>query len=140
MKIWEFIKRSFMKASRFILNTDYATSQNDAEFTISVTIPSTYTVAAADIKKFSASKTISASASKDYRCYFTSTAFNYGLTGALEATLRYGSDDLFVTVERAKDKFTLVVYAPAKVSSHTYSGTSQVITAHIQTFVDPFQL
>lgn len=129
-----------MKATRFILNTDYVTSQNDAEFTISVSLPSSFSVSAAEVKKFSASKTVKGSASKDYRCYFTTTVNDYAITGGLEGSLRYGSDDLNIAVERAKDKWTLAIYNPAPVSAKTYSGSSRVVTVHIMTFVDPFQL
>ena len=129
-----------MKATRFILNTDYVTHQNDAEFTVSVSLPSSFTVSAGQIKKFTASKTVKGTASKDYRCYFTTTLNNYAITGALEVEIQYGSDILYGALERAKNKWTLDVYTLAKTSSHTYSGSSRVITAHIQTFVDPFQL
>lgn len=129
-----------MKATRFILNSDYVTAQNDAEFTISVTLPSSFSVSAAQIRRFTSSVTVKGSASKDYRCYFTTTVNDYAITGGLEGSLRYGSDDLNIAIERAKDKWTLAVYNPAPVSAKTYSGTSRVITAHIMTFVDPFQL
>ena len=129
-----------MKACRFILNTDYVTHQNDAEIELSVALPSSYTVPRTQIKKFSSSKTLEGSASKDYRCYITSSAFNYAITGLLEGSLKYGNDTLQIAIEREKDKFTLSVYAPADIVDRTYSGTGQVITAHIQTFVDPFQV
>lgn len=129
-----------MKATRFILNTDYITSQNDAEFTISVTLPSTFSVSAGEVKKFSASKTVTGTASKDYRCYFTTTLNNYAVTGSFEVGIQYGGDYLQCAVQRQKNKWTLVVYNPAQTSSKTYSGTSRVVTAHIMTFVDPFQL
>lgn len=135
------IKGAIMKACRFIMNTDYITPQNDTEIELSVTLPSSYTVPATQTRKFSASQTIKGAGSRDFRCYFTSTAFNYALTGCLEATLQFGSDTLWITVERAKDKFTLSVYGPAyPSSSHTFSGTGQTITAHIQTFKDAFDV
>ena len=129
-----------MKATRFILNTDYVTHQNDDEFTLSVSLPSSFTVAAGAVKKFSISKTVAGTASKDYRCYFTSSIHDYAVTGALEAETVFGSDTLYIALERAKNKWTLSVYNLAKTSSHTYSAGSRIITAHIQTFVDPFQL
>lgn len=129
-----------MKATRFILNTDYVTSQNDAEFTISVSLPSSFSVAAAEVKKFSASKTVAGTASKDYRCYFTTTINDYAVTGSFEVGIQYGSDYLQCAVQRQKNKWTLVIYNPAEVSAKTFTGTSRVVTAHIMTFVDPFQL
>lgn len=140
MKIIKWIIGKIMKACRFIFNTDYVTHQNDAEFELSVALPSSWTVPRTQIKKYSSSKTITGSSSKDYRCYITSSAFNYAITGLLEGSLKFGNDTLNIAIERENDKFTLSVYAPANPNDRTYSGTGQVITAHIQTFVDPFQV
>lgn len=140
IKLLEVIKRLIMKATRFILNTDYVTSQNDTEFTISVSLPSSFTCAKAEVKKFTSSKTVKSSASKDYRCYFTTTLNNYAVTGAMDISVQYGSDELNCAIQRQKDKWTLCISNPAKVEAHTYSGSSRVVTAHIMTFVDPFQL
>ena len=129
-----------MKATRFILNTDYITSQNDAEFTLSVTLPSSFSVSAAQVKTFSDSKTVKSTASKDYRVWFETTLNNYAVVGSFETEIQYGADYLHCVVQRQKDKWTLVVYNPAPTSAKTYSGASRVITAHIMTFVDPFQL
>ena len=130
-----------MRAAHFILNTDYVTSQNDAEAEVSVTLPSSFYVPKYQNKYFSSTITIPGSASKDYRCYFTSTAFNYAITGCFGGQLKYGSSDVLeITITRAKDKFTLTVWNAANLYDKTYSGTSQVVTAHIQTFVDPFQV
>lgn len=138
----KFLKRIMeliMKPCRFILNTDYVTHQNDTEIELTVSLPSSYTVPRTQIKKFSTSRVIEGSASKDYRCYITSSAYDYALVGALEGSLAYGNDTLLIAIERERDKFTLSVYAPADVVDRTYSGTGQVITAHIQAFIDPFQ-
>ena len=140
MRLWRLIKELIMKATRFILNTDYVTSQNDAEFTISVTIPSSFSAAVAEIKKFQTSKTVLGSASKDYRCYFTTSVDSYAVTGVMECMIDYGSDQLNCAVQRAKDKWTLCVYNLAYPTAKTYSGQARTITAHIQTFVDPFQV
>ena len=129
-----------MKACRFILNTDYVTSQNDSELELTVSLPSSFKTSASQVRHFTASKTLTGSASKDFRCYFTSSTQANAATGCYWSYLRYGSDDLIITVKRTKDKFTLDVYNLALTSSHTYSGAARVITAHIQTFVDPFQL
>lgn len=129
-----------MKATRFILNTDYITSQNDAEFTISVSLPSSFSVSAGQVRTFSSSKTVKGTASKDYRCWFETTLNNYAVTGSFEVGIQYGSDYLQGAVQRQKDKWTLVVYNQAQTSAKTYSGSSRVVTVHIMTFVDPFQL
>ena len=133
------IKELIMKAAHFILNTDYVTSQNDDEITVSVSVPSSFSVPANTLKEFKASKTFGGSGSKDWRCYLTSTAFNYALAGVYNAELQFGSDYLYVDIRRDNDKFELVVRALKSVSAKSYSGTAQTITAHIQTFIDPFQ-
>lgn len=140
IKLWAWLKELIMKATRFIFNTDYATHQNDAEFTLSITLPASFSVSAGQVKKYTATKTVKGSASKDYRCYFNTSINNYGITGVLEVEIQYGSDILYGAIERQKDKWTLNVHNLATVSSHTYSGQARVVTAHIMTFVDPFQL
>ena len=139
LKLLNIIKGLIMKACRFILNSDYVTSQNDKEYTISVSLPSSFYVPANTLQEFKTTINVPNSASKDYRCYITSTAFNFGLTGVLEAGLKYGNDNLNIALIRDKNNYTLSVYAPKSLSAKTYSGTGQVITAHIMTFVDPFQ-
>ena len=132
--------RKIMKAAHFILNTDYVTSQNDAETTITVALPSSFYVPANTLQEYKATATIAGSASKDYRCYITSSAFSYAITGLCQGSLQFGNDTLTIDVRRSKDTFTLSVWPPKELSAKTYSGTGQVITAHIQTFVDPFQV
>lgn len=139
MRIIEFIKGLIMKACRFIFNTDYATSQNDAEIELSVTLPSSFTVPATQVKEFKATKDLPGSASQNYRCIFTSTAYNYAVVGGFGCYVAFGNDNLRAMVQRDKDKFILNVFTDKLNSSHTYSGTSQVITVRIQTFIDPFQ-
>ena len=135
------IREAIVKASRFIINSDYITTQNDDEFTLSVAIPSSYYVPRTQIKKFTASTTVKGATTKDYRFYVTSTAYNYACVGGLQYEIVYGTPTtLTADIERSNDTFTLSVYAPADTVDRTYSGTSQVITAHIQTFVDPFQV
>ena len=129
-----------MKAAHFILNTDYMTSQNDADYTISVAIPSTFTVQAWQHIDFKTSLNILNSATKDYRCYFESTAFNYAMVGVYSVDIPFGNDSINARIERTEDKYTLIVSAGASGSAKTFSGTGQVITAHIKTFLDPFQV
>lgn len=134
------LKEVIMKAAHFILNSDFITPQNDIEGDVSVAIPSTFTTPAGQNTVFSNSVTIKGSSAKFYRCYFTSTAFNYALTGCVEGSIAFGNDELVITIVRSNDTFTLRVWSLANPSSKTYNGTSQVITAHIQTFVDPFEV
>lgn len=140
MQLIKLIKGLIMKASRFILNTDYITPQNDQEVELMVTLPASFSVSAGQVKHYTANKTITGSASKDFRCYFTSTAQAKATTGCTQCFMKYGNDALIVAVKRSKDKFTLDVFNLAEVSSHTFSGSARTVTAHIQTFVDPFQV
>lgn len=131
-----------MKASKFILNTDYITPQNDAEGEITVIIPSSIYIPAGTVQIISQSSiTLGKSASVGYRAYLTSTAFSQAITGIYgQAEVAYGNDQLVVTIEHSKTTFTLKAYFPASPSARTLTGTGQNITAHIQTFVDPFEV
>ena len=134
------LKEVIMKAAHFILNSDYITPQNDAEGQVTVAVPSSFYVPKATQQVFSSSVTIPGSTSKDYRCYFTSTAFNYAITGCAEGSFTFGSDELIISIARSKDTFTLRVFNLAQPSNKTFTGTGQNITAHIQTFIDPFEV
>lgn len=129
-----------MKASHFIMNSDYITPQNEGTAEVSVAIPSSFYVPKYKNQEFKASVSIPGSASQDYRCYFTSTAFNYAVVGCYSGELQYGNDNLVISLIHSKDAFTLRVWNLADVVDKTYSGTGQVITAHIQTFKDPFEV
>ena len=129
-----------MKACRFILNTDYITSQNDQEIEISVAMPSSFTVSANQVKHFKTTKTVPGSSSRNYRCYIVSTSHTYAAVGCVVCTMKYGSDQLMVAVTHNKDSFTLDIFNDPLGSSHTFSGAGRIVTAHIQTFVDPFQV
>lgn len=138
-KLAEAIRGLFMKASRFIMNTDYITTQNDSELVITLNVPGIFTIAAGETKIFKTTVTSKGSASKGYRCYFESTAFNYALTGGMEAILPIQNTDFTLSVSRKNDEFELMVQTPASTSARSFNTNAQVITAHIQTFVDPFQ-
>ena len=127
-----------MKAAHFIMNSDFITPQNEGMAEVSVALPSSFYVPKYQNQVFSASVSIPGSASQDYRCYFTSTAFNYAITGCYGGQLRYGNDNLIISLVRSKDAFTLRIWNPAETENKTFSGTGQVITAHIQAFKDPF--
>lgn len=131
-----------MKASKFILNTDYITPQNDAEGEMTIFIPSSISIPAGQVKIISqASITLGKTASVGYRAYITSTAFSQAVTGIYgQAEVVYGNSQMVVTIEHSKTTFTLKAYFPASPSARTLTGTGQNITAHIQTFVDPFEV
>jgi len=129
-----------MKAAHFIMNSDYITPQNEGTAEVSVALPSSFYVPKYQNQVFSASVSIPGSASQDYRCYFTSTAFDYAITGCYGGQMQYGNDKLVVSLVRSKDAFTLRIWNLAELENKTFSGTGQVITAHIQTFKDPFEV
>lgn len=131
-----------MKASKFILNTDYITPQNDAEGEVTIFIPSSIYIPKGDVKIVSQSSiTLGKTASINYRVYITSTAFSQAVTGVCnEAYIPFGGYNMTISLERSKNTFTLKAYFPASTSNRTLTGTGQNITAHIQTFVDPFEV
>lgn len=129
-----------MKAAHFIINSDYITPQNEGTAEVSVAIPSSFFVPKYHNQEFKASVSIPGSVSQDYRCYFTSTAFNYAIVGCYGGELQYGNDTLVISLIHSKDAFTLRVWNSAELEDKTFNGTGQVITAHIQTFKDPFEV
>ena len=131
-----------MKASKFILNTDYITPQNQAEGEITIFVPSSIYVPKTEYKRISqGSITLGKSASEGFRVYITSTAFNYAITGVTAcAQLAFGNEQLILTIQRTKTTYTFSVSALASPSNRTITGTGQNLTAHIQTFVDPFEV
>lgn len=129
-----------MKANRFILNTDYITPQNDREFEVSVTLPSTFTAPANTERHFKTTISVPGSASMSYRCYFTTTEHQYAAVGCTVCALKFGEDYIMVALSHDEDAFTLDIFNYEELEQRTYSGASQTITAHIQTFIDPFQV
>ncbi len=131
-----------MKASKFILNTDYITPQNDAEGEITLFIPSSIYIAAGEYKIVDQrSITLGKTASTGYRAYITSTAYNKAIVSVCgETYIDYGGEQMAISLWRDKTTFTLSASFPASLSARTLTGTGQNITAHIQTFVDPFEV
>lgn len=132
-----------MKASKFILNTDYITPQNDAEGEVTIFIPSSIYIPS-NVYKIVDKKsiTLGKTASVGYRAYITSTAFNDAITSVNgEVIIMYGNTQMMVSLVRdAKSTFYLAASFPATTGNRTLTGTGQNITAHIQTFVDPFEV
>lgn len=132
-----------MKASKFILNTDYITTQNDAEGEITIFIPSSIYIAPGEYKIVDKrSITLGKTASVGYRAYIKSTAFNDAITCVNgEAYLMYGNTQMALSLSRdSKSNFSFAASFPASPSARTLTGTGQNITVHIQTFVDPFEV
>lgn len=132
------------KPSRFIINSDFATTQNDAEGTVSVTIPSTVnTLNTGANKVYSATINIGADASSGYRFYVTSSKYSYAISspqfmvyckeGGYESSF-YGS--IYRVGKSFKMEFT---FAGTPGATNNYTNCGQVFTLHIQSFLDPFQ-
>lgn len=131
-----------MKASKFILNTDYITPQNDAEGEITLFIPDSIYIPKNEYKIVDQrSITLGKTASTGYRAYITSTAYNRAIVSVNgEVYIGSGSNQMAVSLVRDKTTFTLSASFPASSSNRTVTGMGQNITAHIQTFVDPFEV
>lgn len=115
------------------MSSDYTMPCVDTEFTISIDIPNTLSPA----QELRASYTLPGSASKGFRCYMTSTAFDYAVVGCFGGEIGYNSNQAIVyKIARDQDKYELIVWSPFALQS--ISGQAQTLTAHIQTFLDPF--
>ena len=120
------------------MSTDFTTPQNDTELEISVNLPSSFYVPRTETKEFRGTKVIAGSASKGFRCYLTSTAYDYAITGCTSGDIDFGDKKLLFTVGREGNNFVFRIFALAYPTDRTFSGQAQTITAHIQTFIDPF--
>lgn len=129
-----------MKPGRFIMNTDYCTPKISAQDTIELTIPSSFPAGPNAPVVFSVSKNIG-NKEDSYRAYIKSNLFDYatGFPCSIVFDGAQGVNGITVHLLKAGSTFTLEVRAGTQASSDTYVGYGQTITAHIQTFVSPFQ-
>ena len=122
------------------MNSDYATLINDHEFTMQVTIPDRMYIPANERVYYRAEYTLEGSASRPYRCFIESSAFNYAVTGATAVQIKYGGIPLKCVVSKDGNKYKLTINTNKSSQARNITGTMQTVTAHIQTFVDPFQV
>lgn len=136
-----------MRMSRFILNSDYATLKNDSEGTVTLVIPSRQDISANQPNVvYKSSVDVGAKPSAAYRCYVTSSKYNYAVTSSNFYV--YAKQDGYanvipVDIFRENSKFTIQVTFPSFFSEHssdktTWTDMGQTLTLHIQSFIDPF--
>ena len=129
-----------MKTGRFIIATDFCTSKISAQDSIRLTIPNSFPSGPQSPVVFAASKNIG-SMGESFRIWLESDLFDYG-TGHpwhMRFDGAQGLNGITIDVIRAGNTFTLRVHTGTQASPDTYVGYGQTITAHIQTFVSPFQ-
>lgn len=136
-----------MKPARFILNSDYTTTRNTGETTLSITIPNSITVPI-DVEKYTIGTTTAkiGNSADTFMIYFTSSAFPYNSPGSMggtkpsgASTTYAGTDYIFYNVSINGNTATLEVWCYGNIYTATsWNGYGQTITAHILTFKDPF--
>lgn len=130
------------KPSRFILNTDYATLKNDATDTLSVTLPSSITLAQGSANRVIRAEKVFGSPSSGWSVIWESTKYAYALCGAsIQIACKQDGYDAFVmgNLFREGNKFVLEVTIPSSSwASTTYTQLGQTITAKVQALIDPF--
>lgn len=131
------------KPSRFIINTDFATLKNDAEGQISLTIPSTVNVTPSANVVYKAELKIGASAGAGFRCYITSSKYNYAIMSSsfMLAATQDGYESAVPCDVSRKNADTFEIRATfngTDGATTRYTNVGQTLTLHIQTFINPF--
>lgn len=132
--------------SRFIINTDYATSKNDATGTATLTIPSLVNVAADEHNPtpviYRTRVQIGASKSAGYRFYITSSRFDYAIPCSefyISCTVNGEPGEFGGLLYRDGNEFVLEAIFYRDIQENlTYTDCGQTLTLHIQSFIDPF--
>lgn len=132
-----------MKPSRFILNSDYATLKNDAEGVVQLTVPNLVNIpASGDNVVYKATLQIG-TPSAGLRSYVTSSKYAYALSSPsffLACKQDGYNSSASVDISRNGQNIELrVTFASAYGAATKYTGMGQVLTLHVETFVDPFQ-
>lgn len=131
-----------MKPGRFILNSDFCTNRKNSLGEISAQIPDPYTTPASQpgYKLLLGEVTVGDSTDNVY-VWFTSSRYNYATFGPLTSIAPAGATGLngvsaFVT--KKKNKYSLYLQFGNQMQAQTYRGYGMTLTAHIQTYKDPF--
>ena len=148
-----------MKPSRFIMNSNYATSQNDATGSFTVTIPSSWVIPRAGIRaidsyysigqKSSGMRTV-ISSSKYPGVNLVSTSIIVPCTGTYysnsqQATITINSFIYVYTYRWSPDRLILRAIAKTpdrtewRTGDYTITNAAQTITCHVSTFLSPFE-
>lgn len=130
-----------IKLAKYIFNSLLATNKNENEYTLSITLPNSYTVPSYGAKVWRTSiATTGKSAS--FRCYATSTKYNYAIQSysfSIKARQDGYDGQLIADVFREGNNIVLEIVATGTFGQDTtYSDIGQTITVHVQTFTDPF--
>lgn len=150
-----------MKSSRFILTSDFATTKNDAEGELTLLIPEEVIVynGKANIVKSSEIE-LGSSKNAGMRYYLTSTS-EYAKDAIASSYFtidmpiddydpQYGHNyyqgEVYGSIYRVSgNKVRMEVTFPAGYSEAAggytrYYGRNQILTLHVQTFIDPFDI
>lgn len=137
-----------MKPERFILTTDYATLKNDASAILSVTVPSSVTVAGNGVYSISSSASIGQIGASE-RSQIVSSKIGEVYSANIVVIYRWGTEsglpaiyDINVDLSRT-DANTLTLSAtimnPYSTTLQCESG-SETFTAYVATFLPPFNV
>lgn len=130
-----------IKVAKYIFNSLLATLKNENEYTLSLTLPDSYTVPSGGAKVWRTSISVGGK-SASFRCYATSTKFNYAIQSysfSIKARQDGYDGQLVADVFREGNNIVLEIVATGTYgASTTYSDIGQTITLHVQTFTDPF--
>lgn len=133
-----------MKASRFIMSSDFATPKIVRTVQLIVALPSTRTVRQGERIVYEAKVGIADIKGVSYRAYITSSKYSNAIVSPnFKITAKQdGYDDaLNGGLYREGNNLILRIQVPpAQGASSTWTGMEQVITAHVQLFVDPFNI
>ena len=136
-----------MKPARFILNSDYTTVRKTGSIDLSLTIPNSFTVAASAPQSYTVGTTSAAVGSPNdtFNIRFSSSlgmstdSTVYGYTKPSGASTTSPYDWIYFRVYKNGSTFIFTITASHNTgTAATFSGYGQTITAHIDTFKDPF--
>lgn len=129
--------------SRFIINTDYATSKNDASGEAVLVIPNQVNIGTGgDNVIYKTKLQIGASQSAGYRFYVTSSKYSYAICTpffAVDCKLNGYDSSYNCYVYRDGKNFVLeAIFGADDYGTMNYTNCGQTLTLHMQSFIDPF--
>ena len=131
-----------MKPGRFILCSDFCTNREGSYAEIVGQIPNSYTTPAGqpNYTVLLGEITIGDAPDNVY-VWFTSSKYNYATYGPLVSLSPAGATGLngvAAYVKKNKNKYSLYVVYGNQMQAETYKGYGMTLTAHVQTYKDPF--
>lgn len=132
-----------MKPAKFIINTDYATIKNDANGSVSLTLPNSLSLATnAPSAVYRATLAIGANLSAGWRAIVQSSAYSHAVVGTSFsiACKQDGYDATLIgNVYRQNGVFVLEVRIPSNpFAPTTWTDMGQTLTLTLQSIIDPF--